>query len=44
MTEDVPEWRIKCSLKTPGKWGAEFSIRSLEASDELLLKDPKPLT
>lgn len=44
MTEDVPEWRTECGFKTQGKWGTEFSVRSLEASDEMLSKDPKPLT
>lgn len=44
MTEDVPECRTECGLKTQGKWGIEFSVRSLEASDEMLLKGPKPLT
>ena len=44
MTEDVAEWRTECGLKTQSKWDTEFSVRSLEASHEMLLKDPKPLT
>lgn len=41
MTKDVLEQSTTCGLETEGKLGTTFSGKSLEESDEMLLKKSK---